>query len=73
FREIAGNRTALVTVLSPIERPIQVSGAEQLFAFPLQARPGWQRLGLAIPIDRLDLVVQAAKSAGGRFEHLYDY
>ncbi|MBN8943523.1 MAG: hypothetical protein J0H01_28715 [Rhizobiales bacterium] len=73
FREIAGNRTALVTVLSPIERPVQVSGAEQLFAFPLQARPGWQRLGLAVPIDKLDLVIQAAKAAGGRFEHLYDY
>lgn len=73
FREIAGNRTALVTILSPMNKPLQVPGTEQLFAFALQARPGWQRQGLAVPVDKLDLVLQAAGAAGGRFEHLYDY
>jgi hypothetical protein len=73
FTEIAGNRRALVTILSPEQDQVTAPGAERLFAFPLQARPGWQRIGLDLPVERIGEAVTAAAAKGGSFEHLYDY
>lgn len=73
FTEIAGNRRVLVTALVPMKGATTAFGGERLFAFPLQARPGWQRIGLDVAVDRLGDVMGAVAAEGGSFEHLYDY
>ncbi len=73
FTEIAGNRRALVTLVIPMKDQFSVPGAQKLFGLIVQARPGWQRVGLDVPVERLGEAMQAAAAAGGSFEHLYDY
>ena len=73
FTEIAGNRRALVTLVIPMKDQLAVPGAQRLFGFIVQARPGWQRIGLDVPVERLGDAMQVASREGGSFEHLYDY
>lgn len=73
FDEIAGNRRVLVTVILPEGAAFPVQGAERLFAVDIQARPGFHRLGVDLPVERFAEAVAAAGAAGGTLEHLYDY
>jgi hypothetical protein len=66
--EVAGNRRALVTVVAA-----QPPAATVLFAVPLSSEPGQQRFGIDTRVDELSALLVSLQSAGGRFEHFYDY
>ncbi|MBC7778864.1 MAG: hypothetical protein H7125_02050 [Proteobacteria bacterium] len=70
--EIAGNERVLVTVLLPEGKFADSPGAVQVFAYPLQARPGWRRVGLDATIPALAATLRRVVAAGGEFEHLYE-
>jgi hypothetical protein len=79
--EIAGNDDVLVTVLTRDGAAGRSDDAVELFAVPVQARPGWRRLGLDVKVSKLlGLMRQIegqskgqAKEASIELEHVYDY
>jgi hypothetical protein len=73
FVEIAGNNEILTTVLSEGELKDLPPSAQQLFHVPLQAKPGWQRHGIVVPVKDLGALARAAKQGNAVFEHAYDY
>jgi hypothetical protein len=73
FQEIAGNREILVTILTPSEFQVKLASVRELFQVPLQARPGWVRRGVVLPVDMLGPLAQEVRNAGAGFEHAYDY
>jgi len=70
--EIAGNDDVLVTVLAPEGRAAEKLG-KQLFWVPIQARPGWHRLGLDVKVASLASIVRQLRQEGMELEHVYDY
>lgn len=73
FVEIAGNDHIFVTVLVPDGwRGADMPGTT-LIAVPLQARAGWQRRGIYLPLAALGGLLHGIRAAGGEFEHAYDY
>lgn len=70
--EIAGNDDIQLTILAPTSQPAP-AGTYQLFAIPLDDRPGWRRLGLGVKVDRLLPLLRAVRASGGEVEHVYDY
>jgi hypothetical protein len=48
-------------------------GATELFAIPIQSRPGWRRLGLDVEVKKLTALIGEVERQGGEFEHAYDY
>jgi hypothetical protein len=66
-REIAGNPRILVTVLAPVGLALP---GDQVFALPIQSRPGWRRIGLDVEVPALAGLM---RDAGATFEHAYDY
>lgn len=73
FREIAGNHEVLVTVLAKRESHLHLASIRELFRVPVQARPGWERRGIVLPVDMLGGLAREVQTAGGEFEHVYDY
>lgn len=73
FREIAGNHEILVTILTPSEFRVKLASVRELFQVPLQARPGWVRRGVVLPVDMLGPLAGEVRNAGAEFEHAYDY
>jgi hypothetical protein len=73
FIEIAGNNEVLTTVISEGEVKGLPPNAQQLFEVPLQAKPGWQRYGIVVPVKDLGVLARAAKQGNAVFEHAYDY
>lgn len=73
IREIAGNRSILMTAIRPDERLPPVVGSDELFSFALDGRPGFRRHGYRVDVTRLSSVLRAYESAGVTVEHLYDY
>ena len=71
--EIAGNRRILATVLARTDATLATPGASELFAIPIQSRPGWRRLGLDVEVDKLTALIGEVEKQGGEFEHAYDY
>jgi hypothetical protein len=71
--EIAGNRRVLITVLaSGAALPAGgQAGVQPVFAIPIQARPGWHRLGLDVEVLRLSPFIRERSDV--EFEHIYDY
>ena len=70
--EIAGNDDIFVTLLIPASAHAP-AGAGTLFEIPLEDRPGWRRLGLAVKVPRLLPLLRAARAAHAELEHVYDY
>ncbi|MCW3838261.1 hypothetical protein ACFQ1E_19585 [Sphingomonas canadensis] len=70
--EIAGNDDVLLTVIAPDAAAVP-QGSHGLFAEPLDDRPGWRRLGLAVKVPRLLATIREARAAGIEIEHVYDY
>lgn len=73
FFEIAGNKEVLVTVLIKSDALLPLASIRELFDVPLQARPGWVRRGIVVPVLALGPLAHDVKSAGAEFEHVYDY
>ena len=71
--EIAGNTNVLVTVLAPAAYRMTQQGVHELFAIPLQSRPGWRRLGLDVKVTDLSPLIRQLASGNAEFEHVYDY
>jgi hypothetical protein len=69
--EIAGNRNILVTVIAPDSTTLSTHGRE-LFSQPLDAKPGFRRVGLDAKIADLVLIGRELKSAGVTIERFYD-
>jgi hypothetical protein len=70
--EIAGNRNILVTLIAPDSTTLVTRGRE-LFSQPLDAKPGFRRVGLDAKIADLVLIGRELKSADATIEHFYDY
>ncbi|HEX8192955.1 MAG TPA: hypothetical protein VF552_08650 [Allosphingosinicella sp.] len=70
--EIAGNDDIFVTVRAPVGRPAP-AGTVQLLSAPLDDRPGWRRLGLAVKVERLLPLLRELRATGAELEHAYDY
>lgn len=70
--EIAGNRNILVTLIAPDSTTLATRGRE-LFSQPLDAKPGFRRVGLDAKIADLVLIGRELKSAGVTIEHFYHY
>ena len=71
FVEIAGNSEILVTILSKGE--LSFPNAKTLFQIPLQAREGWVRQGIVLPVGELGALAKHVQRANAEFEHAYDY
>jgi hypothetical protein len=67
--EIAGNRVIFATMLLP---PSARPPAAPLLEMPVE-QPGWQRVGIAVPVPALTATLRAVAAGGGRIEHVYDY
>jgi hypothetical protein len=67
--EIAGNHTIFMTLL--VRDTTQV-GRPVLIAMPVD-RPGWKRIGIAVPVTQLTDAIRQAAARGGTVEHVYDY
>jgi hypothetical protein len=70
--EIAGNDDVLITMLAPQGQAGDKLGTE-LFEVPIQARPGWRRIGLDIKVASLASVMRQLRQHGLELEHVYDY
>jgi hypothetical protein len=73
FIEIAGNDEIFITVLAPSGAKPALPRTRELVGVPLQARPGWTRIGLSVPVRDLPAIMQSLQQAGIAFEHAYDY
>lgn len=73
FTEIAGNRDILVTVLAREDLKIDLPAAKPLFEVPLQAQPGWHRVGLDVEVTSLTELIRNIAGPDIRLEHVYDY
>jgi hypothetical protein len=72
FDEVAGNRGVIViSVLTREANPPSWS-RRVILELPYLTRPGWRRLVLEVPVDRLHLAV-LGEAAGLEIEHVYDY
>ena len=73
FREIAGNRSAiLVSALVP-EGWAPAKGDRVLFTQPLLTRPGTRRVALVVPVTTLAGTLRAFRGQQVTLEHVYDY
>ena len=70
--EIAGNRRISPPFWRGRTYPGD-AGASELFAIPIQSRPGWRRLGLDVEVEKLTALIGEVEKQGGEFEHAYDY
>jgi hypothetical protein len=71
--EIAGNRSILVTVLSPQCAPFALEDYKTLFMVPMQAKPGWCRYALDVPVPRLTALFRSLAPTKYEVEHVFDY
>lgn len=70
--EIAGNDEVMLTVLAPAgTRP--PAGALPLLAVPVQARPGSERIVLAVRVEALCALLRGLQGGAVSLEHVYDY
>lgn len=72
FRELAGNRRILTTMLAPADAVPDLPGTE-VFSLPLQSRPDLRRIGLDTPVGDLARQMADAPRKGATVEHAYDY
>jgi hypothetical protein len=71
--EIAGNRRILTTVIAPVGAAIDAPGSTRIFTIPLQAKPGWERIGFDTEVPEITTEIAAVERQGATFEHAYDY
>jgi hypothetical protein len=71
--EIAGNRNILITLVAPDSAKLSIGRAQELFSLPLDAKPGFRRIGLDAKIADLVQISRELKPAGVTIEHFYDY
>jgi hypothetical protein len=73
FTEIAGNDDILVTVKVPPGERVDFPGTKELFEVPIQAQPGWRRIGLDVKVPALTELIRKLATTRVELEHVYDY
>jgi hypothetical protein len=63
----------LVTVIAPQNADPMILGAHRLFSLPIDAQPGFRRVGYDAEIPRLPSIIRAFMAAGIDIEHFYDF
>jgi hypothetical protein len=71
--EVAGNRRILVSVIAPEAAAPPIAGVNRLFSLPIDAQPGFRRVGYDADITRLPEIMSGFAAAGIQIEHFYDY
>lgn len=71
--EIAGNKDILITAIAPDATLPAIDGVRPLFALPLDARPGFRRVGIGARVEQLVPIARSLEAAGVSIEHFYDY
>ena len=71
FVEIAHGRRILTTILAPPDKKIDVGGAREIFSSPVQAKPGWRRIGLDTDVGAVTAQVGFVEGQGAVFERAY--
>lgn len=73
FSEIAGNQNIMVTVFAKDPVLSAEWGVKTLFAVPVEARPGWQRLVVDVRVGSLAGFIRALDRSELVLDHVYDY
>lgn len=71
--EIAGNRHILMTAIVPEGGKPSSSGIDEMFVVPVDARPGFVRIGYDVDVPTLMATLAGFQAQGVEVEHLYDY
>ncbi|MFO1117884.1 MAG: hypothetical protein U1E28_19560 [Beijerinckiaceae bacterium] len=66
-----GSSHVLVTVLAPADRNLEAPGVRPIFSTPLQARPGWRRVGLDVEAASAPALQAGLAAQGVEFERAY--
>lgn len=66
-----GASHVLVTALAPAEKNLEAPGVRPIFSTPLQARPGWRRVGLDVDAAALPALQAGLSAQGAEFERVY--
>jgi hypothetical protein len=73
FREIAGNRSAiLVSIIDRTDRP-PADGARLLFRQAILTRPGYERRAYVVTVAELAELLRKASRRDAAVEHVFDY
>lgn len=73
FVELAGNDEIMITVIAPAEWTYDLKDGTALFAQPILAQPGTQRIAVNVPVAVLHRALAELASSDARLEHIYDY
>ncbi len=71
--EIAGNQRIMVSVIAPETADPPIPGTARLFSLPIDARPGFRRVGYDADVTTLPAIINGFRMAGIEVEHFYDY
>ena len=75
FVEIAGNQRIFVTLIAK-DQDFVLAPSDQamlLLSVPIQAHPGWRRLGVDVKVPLLLEFIRQLPGKGAELEHVYDY
>jgi hypothetical protein len=72
FVEVAGNRNVIVVSLLTSDTALPAWGQRAMIVQPFLTRPGWRRVVVEVPIERLHETV-LAETPTLRIEHIYDF
>jgi FAD/FMN-containing dehydrogenase len=70
--EVAGNRTIVMTVIAPAGWNDAGAWGHVVVDWPILTQPEKKRVAIAIPVDRLSLMLEAMPK-GVAIDHVYDY
>ena len=72
FVEIAGNRNVILASLLTSDATLPSWAQRVVIEQPYLTRPGWRRVAVAVPINRLHLTA-VAETPSMQIEHIYDF
>lgn len=71
--EIAGNNRVLVSLLLPPGAALPPDGGTPVLEVPVQAEPGWRRVGLDVAVPQLAALIRGIGTGPARLELVYDF
>ena len=73
FREIAGNKEILLTSVVPASWHDPPAAGRIVFEKPILIDTRTKRVGIAVPVEGLQALVEQLSSLRFHVEHVYDY
>jgi len=73
FREIAGNRTILITTVAPATWSFDLASGREVMSEPILTALDRRRVGIAVAVDSLHELVGELQQRHLGVEHIYDY